>query len=294
MRYAGSNTNSPVSIYLRPRNIVLISVAALMIFLWGCCGIRTVGAGRTGVVRTFGNVHDKELHSGIHWLFPFWKNVDSMSIRIEEYTMAAATNEGDKVGDDSISARSSEGNIIGLDMTVLHRLVEDKASDVYKELGPNYVDTILRPTIRTAIRTTISKYTTAEVYSSKREIVEDELQLTIATAVEPRGVVIEKTLLRNVSLPGELDKSIESKLVAEQDALKMVFVLQQAEQEAVRRGTEAKGIKNAQTIIDASLTEEYLRWYSIEMMRELAGSPNTTFLFVPTDKSGMPIVNISK
>lgn len=271
--------------------IVAICCIAFILVITGFSGCRIVGAGQTGVVTKFGKVEDAELHSGIHFINPI-KRVKRLSIRTEEYTMSGFSSEGAKAGDDSISALTSEGLKVDLDITVLYRLQEDKASDIYRELGEDYLDKIIRPVIRGNIRAIIAEFAARDVYSSRRTEVESRLFESLSMIAMERGVIIEKALLRNVKLPGTLADAIEKKLKADQEAQEMEFVLAKEKSKAEQKRIEAEGIRDAQEIIAAKLTPEYLRWYSIEMMRNLADSPNSTFLFVPVDKQGMPIINV--
>lgn len=250
-----------------------------------------VPAGNTGVVHLFGSVDDDEIHSGFHLKNPL-ASVTKMSIRTEEYTMSIASGEGDKEGNDSIDALTSEGLKVIMDITILYHLEEERASDIYKELGTNYEDKIIRPQIRGAIREIVANYTAKDLYSDKRQEVENSIFDKLQEQIEPRGVVLEQAILRNVILPTSLTNAISEKLEMEQQSQKMDFVVEKEVKEAERKTVEAGGIKRAQEIINKSLTPAYVRWYSIEMMKELAGSENTTFLFVPLDGQGMPIVNL--
>lgn len=251
-------------------------------------GLTVIPAGNTGVTTLFGKVSEKPLSSGLHLINPL-RMVHKMSVRTEEYTMSISGEYGE---DDSIWALTKEGLKVVLDITVLYHLDEQKAPMVYRDLGDNYQEKVIRPAIRTAIRDVVAIYEAKDIYSEKRQEVAQKILQEIKK-VEDRGVVIENVLLRNVNLPDELSKSIESKLKAEQEAQAMDFVLQKEKKEADRKSIEAEGIKKAQDVISRSLTPSYLRWYSIEMMRDLADSPNSTFLFVPTDDNGMPIINVN-
>ena len=147
----------------------VVGLAVLLIFLiWlFFASIQIVDAGQTGVYSLFGKVKDAELRSGFHLVIPVAK-VTRMSIRTEEYTMSVVSSEGQRSGDDAIVALTKEGLNVSLDMTVLYRLQEEKASDVYRELGLNYGEKIIRPTIRTAIRDIIAQYEAKDIYSDKR------------------------------------------------------------------------------------------------------------------------------
>ena len=249
-----------------------------------------VPAGNTGVHEYFGNVKDEELHAGFHLKNPL-ASIKKMSIRTEEYTMSIAPSEGDKEGNDSIDALTNEGLKVVMDITVLYKLEEEKASDIYKTLGMSYEQKIIRPQIRSIIREVVSNYSSKDLYSEKRQEVESKIFDTLKDETLERGIVIEQVMLRNVILPSGLTRAISEKLEMEQQSQKMEFVLDKETKEAERKAIEAEGIKKSQDIISKSLTPAYVRWYSIEMMKELAGSENTTFLFVPTDNQGMPVVN---
>ena len=249
-----------------------------------------VPAGNTGVHEYFGNVKDEELKAGFHLKNPL-ASVKKMSIRTEEYTMSIVPSEGEKEGNDSIDALTKEGLKVKMDITVFYAMHEDKASDIFKTLGLDYEEKIIRTEIRSAIRAIAANYDAKDLYSEKRDEVEAEILASLKEQIEPRGIIIEQALLRNIILPTKLTNAISDKLEMEQQSQKMEFVLEKEKLESERKAVEAEGIKKSQDIISASLTPAYVRWYSIEMMKSLAGSENTTFLFVPTDNQGMPVVN---
>jgi len=274
---------------LNIRRIVIGSV--LLVLLFWFRPLTVVPAGSCAVLDTFGKVAEHELTSGLR---PKWilAKPHKMNVRTQEYTMSIAPKEGEREGNDSIDIRTSERVKLALDITVFFHLMVDRADEVYRELGPDYVEDIIRPAIRTAIRDMSVLYDTKQICSDTRVEFVQKIEERLRALVESRGVEIEEVLLRNVGLPEELDKSIVAKLQKQQEAEAMPFVLQTARQESTRKVIEAGGIKAAQEIIAQKLTPAYLRWYSIEMMKGLAESPNTTFLFVPVDESGMPIINI--
>ena len=215
--------------------------------------IIVIPAGKTGVYSIFGKVKEQELSSGIHFINPF-AQVTLMSIRTEEYTMSIASAEGRRTGDDSITALTKEGLTITLDVTVLYRLVEEKASDVFLDLGITYDEKVIRPEIRSAIREVVAVYEAKETYSEKREEITTQISSKLSQAINPRGITVESLLLRNVHLPEKLKVSIQEKLSAEQESQKYDFVLQKEAKEAERKIIEAEGQKSAQIIIAEGLT----------------------------------------
>ena len=105
----------------------------------------------------------------------------------------------------------------------------------------------------------------------------------MAGLLEERGILIEAVLIKSIQLPANLARAIEEKLEAEQRALRMEFVLQEAQQEAQRRRIEAEGIRDAQNIISQGLDPNVLQFKSIEAFLELAKSPNTKVIITDGD-----------
>ncbi len=270
-----------------PKKVVKgIGAAILIIIALSFAGsfFIIIDAGETGVRRLFGKVRDEEFSSGFHFKNPF-EQVQSMIIRTREYTMSIAQGEGERYGDDSISALTKEGLKVDLDITVLYRLQEDKASDVYRDVGYYYEDVIIRPQIRSMIREVVALYSAREIYSDKREEATNEIQSRLQEELGKRGIEVEETLLRNIQLPANLANSIQQKLQAEQDAQRYDFILEQEQKEAERKRVEAEGQRDAQRIINESLTDRYLQYLYLQNLKDLEGT-----IYVPTDPgSGIPL-----
>jgi hypothetical protein len=146
--------NSFASIKKAKSASILIIVVVLAVWLF-FASIVVVDAGETGVYSLFGKVNEQELYSGFHLVIPLAK-VTKMSIRTDAYTMSIITGEGKKTGADAITSLTKEGLSVDLDMTVLYRLNEENAADVYRKVGLDYEDKIIRPSIRTSIRDVIA------------------------------------------------------------------------------------------------------------------------------------------
>jgi regulator of protease activity HflC (stomatin/prohibitin superfamily) len=101
---------------------------------------------------------------------------------------------------------------------------------------------------------------------------------------------VEDVLLRDVQLPALLKASIEAKQQAEQDALRMSFILQKEKQEADRKSIEAKGIADFQKIVAQGISPQLLEWKGIEATEKLASSPNTKIVLIGNTKNGLPLV----
>ena len=253
----------------------------------------SVGAGEVGVkFNQFGGVEGDELGEGLH-IVPPWISVTKYSVRSETYTMSGTAGEGQVIGDDQIKALTLEGLTLGLDITVRYRLMSDEVSTVHQNLGTNYAEKIVRPTIKSSIREVVSTKTALQVYGEERQLVAGEMLTNIGTALGSDGIIVEEVLVRNVVLPTRVAEAIEAKLQADQDAQRMIFVKQKEQLEAERKIIEANGIANATIakaygeaealgIINKELTKNpnLINYKYIEMLQ---GQEIQTML-VPTDQ----------
>jgi len=224
--------------------IVLAAVGLVLGLL--LASIRVVPAGHVGIVDFFGLVSNRPLNPGINLVNPLAKVV----------TMSVRTVENKEV----MNVPSKEGLTISLDISVLMKLDPAKAVEIYKTVGPRYEDIILVPQFRAAARGVTVAYEAKALYTSEREVLAQKIHDALAGMVSDRGVIVERVLLRAIALPPTVAQAIESKLRAEQEAERMKFVVQREEQEAERKRVEAKGIRDAQAIIDQSLTQRYLQY----------------------------------
>jgi regulator of protease activity HflC (stomatin/prohibitin superfamily) len=255
--------------------------------------ITIIPAGHVGVPVVLGNVSDNALEQGLNLKHPF-ANIVKFSVRVQTYTMASA--EGGM--SDPITALSSDGMRMPLDVTIAYRLVGADAPWVYEKLGSNYQHKIIRTAARTAVREAVSKFTSQEAYATKREelatVMESQLRTRLQALLKQQGfegqaILIEQVMLRNVDLPPRVKDAIEEKLSAEQEALKMAFVLDRERQEAERKRIEASGIRDFQAIVREGIDDELLRWKGIEATKELAESPNAKIVIVG-GKDGLPLI----
>jgi regulator of protease activity HflC (stomatin/prohibitin superfamily) len=284
------------------RRVSIISnVGIVLAVLFGLgSAIAVVPAGHAGVAVVFGSVRPRSLSEGLNPVNPF-AVVENMTVRTETYTMSAVYNEGKVLGDDSIQALSADGLLMPLDITVAYRLVPADAAVMFRNIGPDYVDKIIRPAARTAVREAIAGFTAQEAYSTRREQLatrmDELLTLRLKALLSQHsefqgrsGFVIEQVMIRNVQLPAKVKDAIEEKLSAEQQALRMQFVLAKERQEAERKRIEAQGIADFQKIVAQGISEPLLAWKGIEATQQLAHSQNTKIIVIGNPKNGMPLI----
>jgi len=254
--------------------------------------VRVVPPGSVGVQILFGKVRQEPLPSGLHLVNPFI-DLKLMSVRTEVYTMSSRRYEGiHRNVDDAIVCLTRDGLSIKLDVSVWFRLDGQQAPRVFREIGEDYVEKIVRPAVRSAIRNQAANHLAADIYSEKREELQHGIESELRGELKERGIILERVLLRNVELPTKLQQAINEKLAAEQEAQRMKFILQREEQEAERRKIEAEGIAKSNQIIGKSLSIEYLQWYYITVLEKLVNSPNNTVIVLPYDQKLTPLLQI--
>ncbi len=247
-----------------------------------------IGPNEVGVVIIFGNLDNKVLKQGINFVPPV----------ADVYKYSTRKIEVIQAGGEIIEVRTNNGLTMGLDCSLIFYIIGDKAPQIYRELGTieNLQNKILMPNLRTHMRDVVSKYSPEEIYSTKRESISIEIEKRIREVGLKNGAIIDQFLIRMIKLPEEVDKAIQMKLKSQQESEAMMYVKQKAEQEAEIKIIEAKGLAEAQKIINSTLTPNYLQHEAIQAYKELANSNNTTFVIMPTNpnSTGMPLILNSK
>ncbi len=252
------------------------AILAVLLVIVVFSSVTTIPAGNVGVTTKFGRVTGDVLSSGMHFIDPL-KSVEKMSVRTTELKESAAVP-------------SSEGLILNLECSLIYHLEESQAANVFKNLGMGYQVSIVEPTLRSAVREATASHSANALYSSEREAVATEIQKSLVTQLSPRGIIVEKVLMRDIKLPETLKSAIEAKQQAEQESLAMSFRLQKERQEADRKRIEAQGIKDFQSIVSQGISEPLLKWKGIEATEKLAVSPNSKIIVIGGGKSGLPII----
>jgi prohibitin 1 len=258
------------------RNRFLRLVVAILLLILLFSSTTSIPTGNVGVLTLFGRVTGDVLGEGIHLINPL-KSVQKLSVQTQSVK-------------ESANVPSNEGLILALDTSLLFRLDRNKAAQVYQTVGDNYAEKIVEPTLRAAIRASTSSHTANALYTNARELVQQQIQDELTAQLSARGVIVEAVLLRDVQLPAMLKGSIEAKQQAEQDALRMSFILQKEKQEAERKRIEAQGIADFQKIVAQGISPQLLEWKGIEATEKLALSNNTKVVVIGNPKNGLPLV----
>jgi len=258
-----------------PRTLgIALGGALLLILLYA--SVAYVPAGNVGVLTLFGRVTGDVLPEGTHLVNPF-KGNNTMSIRTQELKETA-------------SVPSEEGLVMTMDTSLLFRLNPEKAAEVYQKIGPQFVEVVVEPNMRSAIRSVTAAHNASALYTGGREEVAQKIYDELARQLGSRGIEVQNVLLRDIQLPPMLKSSIEAKQQAEQDALRMTFVLQKEKQEADRKRIEAQGVRDFQQTVSQGISQQLLEWKGIEATEKLADSSNAKVVIIGNSKNGLPLI----
>lgn len=257
--------------------IIIIAVIAIIIISKSAINI---SSGQAGVLfkRFAGGVVTEEpaMGEGFHIVAP-WNDVFIYEVRQQSL-------------DESMKVLSSNGLDIRLDATVWFEPQRENLGLLHQEKGENYVQRVIMPAIRSATRTVVGRYTPEQLYASKREIIQTEIDTEIQEQLKDQYVQVNAVLVRDVSLPENIKEAIERKLRQEQEALEYEFRLTKAVQEAERQRIDAEGKARANEILNASLTSNILKEKGIQATIELAKSNNAKVVVIGAGDDGMPII----
>jgi regulator of protease activity HflC (stomatin/prohibitin superfamily) len=189
------------------------------------------------------------LRSGLHWIIPLAERVVQYPIYWQNFTMSSDPLEGNKVGNDSIAARTSDGQSVYVDSSIIYRLDPNEVIRVHIDLQDRYIEDFIRPLLRGTIRTEVSQFTAEEVNSSKRKDLEKSLEDQIRQALSDKGFVLDRFLLRNIAFSTQYASAIEQKQIAEQERTQKEYQAEQmrklAEGERDKTRLEAQGRADA-------------------------------------------------
>jgi regulator of protease activity HflC (stomatin/prohibitin superfamily) len=257
---------------------LLIGALIILLISWNSITV-TIEAGHSGVLfKRFGGGIELETTygEGFHFIAP-WNKMYIYEVRQQE------TSE-------EMNVLSSNALEIYLDVSAWYQPQIDKLGYLHAEIGANYLQRVVIPSLRSSARSVVGRYTPEQIYSTKRDAIQDEIYEETKALLDGKNVQLNQILIRSIKLPATLKEAVESKLRQEQLALEYEFKLERASQEAERQKIEAEGKARANDIINASLTDKILREKGIEATLKLAESPNTKVVVIGNSKDGMPLI----
>ncbi len=188
------------------------------------------------------------LQSGLHLLIPFVEYIETYSISNQTYTMSAQSNEGAVTGDDSIRARTKDGQEVFIDASVIFSIDKTKVVDLHIIWQNRYDEGLVRPTARGIVRDVASQYGVEEIVSSKRLEMEELITIQMEEKFAENDLILVDFVLRDIHFSEEYAAAVEQKQIAEQLAQQASFVIQQKKAEAEQARQTAQGQADAAVI----------------------------------------------
>ena len=257
---------------------IIVFILIMIVVMLSNATFLTIDAGERGVLfKRFGGGMEQEAYvPGFHIVAP-WNKMYIYDVR-------------EKQSEEEMEVLSSNGLNIKVDVTVrVHPNFEELAK-LHEKFGFNYLESLVRPEVRSSVRQVIGKFTPEELYSTKRDEVQGLINDDLAKTLNTNHMVLRATLIRDIELPAKVRTAIEEKIEAEQSALKYEYILQQERQEAERKIIEAKAKAESNKILTASLSDKILRDKGIEATLELAKSGNSKVVIVGGNGDGLPLI----
>lgn len=257
---------------------IIIGVIVLIVLLTKSAV--TIGSGEAGVLyKTFDNgvvTGEPPLGEGFHIVAP-WNKVIIYEVRQQELF-------------EKMKVLSSNGLEIQIDGSAWYEPVYNDLGNLHQSLGENYLQRVIQPAIRSAARSVVGRYTPEQLYSSKRDAIQDEIFVETKKILEKQYIQLNEFLVRDVTLPETIKDAIERKLRQEQESLEYEFRLVTAAKEAEKVIIEAEGKAESNRILSASLTDKILQDKGIDATMKLAESPNSKVIVIGSGDSGLPII----
>jgi regulator of protease activity HflC (stomatin/prohibitin superfamily) len=257
---------------------IIIAVVILIVIFWSRMTI-TIEAGHAGVLfRTFtGGIDTEKTYSdGFHFLAP-WNKMIIYETRQQEIA-------------EDMNVLSSNGLEIKVDVSAWYQPSYSQLGFLHNNIGKDYLRRVVIPSLRGSARSVIGRYTPEQIYSTKRDAIQDEIFIEAKELLDEKYVDLNQILIRSIVLPPTIKQAIEGKLKQEQESLEYEFKIEKAQKEAERQRIDAEGKANANRILNASLTDKILLEKGIIATLKLAESPNAKVVVIGNSKNGLPII----
>lgn len=257
-----------------------IVVVTVLVFLLGAAGCMTsiIDAGERGVkYSAFSGTQMNAVYGeGLQVTWP-WQRIERYEVRVQ--------NQNEK-----LSVLSSNGATIGMDVSVRYFPDVNQLPLLHTTYGDEYYERLVQPVVRSVAREVVGQFEPEELYSTRREELQAQIQERVRRQVGTQFVTLEDILIRDVELPDQVRQAIELKLQEEQRAEQVQFAIQREQLEAERKRIEAEGQATFQRVITESLSPQYLQFEGVRATRELAESDNSKVVVIGGGEGGLPII----
>lgn len=193
-------------------------------------------------------IRSQALQPGLRFITPFFEDVILYPIAKQTYTMSGSAAEGQISGDDSIVARTLDGQEVRIDASVIFAIDPGEVVDLHIEWQNRYVDGLIRPQLRGIARDSAARFGAQEIYSVRRDELALEIESALGVVLAANGLRLDNFILRNITFTAEYSAVIEQKQIAEQEVQRLAFVVEQRIQEAEQLRQKSQGEADAAVI----------------------------------------------
>ncbi|TAE55757.1 MAG: prohibitin family protein [Bacteroidetes bacterium] len=264
----------------RVLTIALTVIGGLFLLMLLTSGLfTTIESGHKGIMfRKFGGGLDKETiyEQGFHVVAP-WNTMIPYEVRLQSR-------------DENLDVLTVNGLSVKIDLSFRYQPVTEKIGYLHDEIGQDYLDRIIIPEIRSTTRQVIGRYTPEELYSNKRDQIEQEIFTKTETILTAKFIELDAVLIRDITLPDQIKTAIENKLKEEQEVQRLAYSIDKEKRESERKRIEAEGQAAYQRIITQTLSPQYLQYQGILITEKLATSSNAKTVIIGSGKDGLPLI----
>lgn len=222
-----------------------------------------------------GTVIDRVYGEGLHVILPINK-MYVYSIRKQQIT-------------ESIDVLTFDGLTVRVKYSARYYLDKDTLPMLHQRVGPDFVNVVVRPEVRSVVRTLFGQFKPEDIYTSQLAIQVRVSELS-KTRLASRFVTLDDVPIESITLPIKISEAIEAKMAQQQRDGEYVYRLSIAKKEAERMEIEAKGVQFYNDTVNSSLTPSVLKWHGIQATQELAKSPNAKTVVIGAGDSGLPLI----
>merc|ERR1712166_1691081 len=233
-----------------PKAMIMGIIGLIFVVMFGSSMFVTIDSGEKGVLfKKFGGGLEKEVvyGQGFHMIAP-WNDMFVYDVKLKDTF-------------EKMEVLSKNGLSIKIDLSFRYQPVADSIGYLHDGIGKNFLESIIKPEIRSVTREVIGNYLPEELYSTKREAIEDEIYALTKINIEAKYLRLDAILIRDVTLPTTLRKAIE-----------------------------ANGIAKFQKIVNRTITPQLLKWKGVEATQEIAKSQNAKVIVIGNGDGDLPII----
>ncbi|WP_417798733.1 prohibitin family protein [Terasakiella pusilla] len=222
-----------------------------------------------------GTVLERTYSEGLHFILPF-NRMYRYNVRNQKIT-------------DTLDVLTVDGLTVKVVYSIRYYLKSENLPLLHLKVGPNYADVVVKPEVRSTIRTIFGQYKPEEIYTSQRAI-QEQVNQVAREKFQALYVALDGVPIHQIELPKVISNAIEEKLATQQRDKAYVYRMSIAKKEAARLQIEAQGIKNYNKTLGESLDPDLLRWYGVKATEQLSKSNNSKVVVIGSGKDGLPII----